>query len=349
MGVTMRTAPLLVLGCLVSAPALAGVWSNLWRTPNQQGQALLAAGRPAQAAARFTSARRKAYADLEAGRYAPAARLLAPFKDATSEYNRGNALAHLGHLHAALAAYDAALKQTPHDRDIRHNRDLIERILAHRPARPQAPTHGGAGNEQNQGSSHRTRSAPHSGQHGSPHSKGTSGRGGAQQRAGHGQRSGQGQKPGRRRARNSRAAMRGGAHRHGPQSQAAARAGDRSGEKRTPQGTASATRPGARAHPVAHSPGQTRRDAALAAAIARRQRRASPSGAAIGAQRHGPHAVARTLLSRAGGARTPPAKPVSEKRLALDQWLRQIPNDPAGLLRRKFLIEYLLRHPGANP
>ena len=348
MGLTVRAAPLLILGCLVSAPALAGVWSNLWRTPDQQGQALLAAGRPAQAAARFTSARRKAYADLEADRYAPAARLLAPFKDATSEYNRGNALAHLGHLRAALAAYDAALKQAPHDRDIRHNRNLIKRILAHRPPRPKAPQPGGAGQQQNQGGSHGARSAPHSGQRGSAHSKGNSGRSGGEQRAGHGPRLGQGQKPGQRSARNGKAAARAGAHRQGQGSHAAARAGERSGGNRTPQGRASANRPRAAAHPGVRSPGQARRDAALAAAIAR-QRREGPGGGAAGAQRRGPHAAAGNLRLRAGGERTPPAKPVSEKTLALDQWLRQIPNDPAGLLRRKFLIEFMLRHPGANP
>lgn len=40
---------------------------------------------------------------------------------------------------------------------------------------------------------------------------------------------------------------------------------------------------------------------------------------------------------------------MSEKRLALEQWLRQIPDNPAGLLRRKFLIEYMMRHRGENP
>ena len=29
--------------------------------------------------------------------------------------------------------------------------------------------------------------------------------------------------------------------------------------------------------------------------------------------------------------------------MALDQWLRQIPDSPAGLLRRKFLIEHIIR------
>ena len=36
-------------------------------------------------------------------------------------------------------------------------------------------------------------------------------------------------------------------------------------------------------------------------------------------------------------------QPPSEQALALEQWLRQIPDDPSGLLRRKFLIEHLRR------
>src|SRR5581483_9483040 len=111
---------------LASGRALAAsaldAWSNLWRTPDQQGQALLDAGEPAAAAGRFHDPRRRAYADLQAGRDGAAAKLLEPFTDAQSEYNRGNALARTGQLQAALAAYDAALKQAPADKDIRHNR-----------------------------------------------------------------------------------------------------------------------------------------------------------------------------------------------------------------------------------
>jgi len=36
-------------------------------------------------------------------------------------------------------------------------------------------------------------------------------------------------------------------------------------------------------------------------------------------------------------------KPSSEAAIALDQWLRQIPEDPSGLLRRKFMLDHLRR------
>jgi len=35
--------------------------------------------------------------------------------------------------------------------------------------------------------------------------------------------------------------------------------------------------------------------------------------------------------------------PESEAQLAQDQWLRRIPDDPGGLLRRKFLIEHMMK------
>jgi Ca-activated chloride channel homolog len=39
----------------------------------------------------------------------------------------------------------------------------------------------------------------------------------------------------------------------------------------------------------------------------------------------------------------PVDKPYDETELALEQWLRQIPEDPSGLLRRKFMLEHLQR------
>src|SRR5215813_4131461 len=80
-------------------------WTDLWQTPDQQGQNLMSAGKPAEAAARFKDERHRAYAESEAGQYANAAKRLEPYKDADSQYNRGNALAREGDLRGALSAY----------------------------------------------------------------------------------------------------------------------------------------------------------------------------------------------------------------------------------------------------
>jgi Ca-activated chloride channel family protein len=41
--------------------------------------------------------------------------------------------------------------------------------------------------------------------------------------------------------------------------------------------------------------------------------------------------------------------PQTEQQLALEQWLRQIPDDPGGLLRRKFMIEHLIKQQQVQP
>jgi Ca-activated chloride channel family protein len=341
----MRAAVWLVLGCLLSAPALAGTWSSLWRTPDQQGEALLAAGHPARAAAVFVSPRLKGYADLEAGHYRAAAKLLAPFKDPTSEYDRGNALAHSGHLHAALAAYDAALKQAPHDRDIRHNRNLLARMLKRHP--PKSPPHGGHG-----------KPGAHKG--GGKSRKGGSGGRAEARRPGKGSRSSRGRSGGG--ASGTGRGKRGHSGSTGSAGGPSAReAGGRSsalhgGAQAGRNAEAAQTQPGSGTGLPKRSPGQARRDAALAAAIARNQAHRGRTGHAAAAAQaparaggkpsSGAHAR-RPLFG--GGAYRPRRKPVNEKTLALQQWLRQIPNNPAGLLRRKFLIEYMMRHRRDNP
>ncbi|MGH8300514.1 MAG: hypothetical protein ACRET5_03505, partial [Steroidobacteraceae bacterium] len=310
----MKTSRLLLLAAaqlcwtgLISQPAVAGTvstaWSDLWRTQDQQGQALLAAGKAAQAADRFHDPKRRAYADLEAGRYQDAAKLLAPFSDAESEYNLGNALAKAGQLQAALAAYDAALKQTPADKDIRHNRDLVERALQKPHQSPQSSSRNGR-------------------QGGGSHQSGSSQQpGSSRQAAGGGQTASNGSQAGTRGANASKESP-----------GQAGRGADASKE--------SSGQAGRGAGAPKESPGQAERDAAMAATLAREQRQhggtagkgqaESPhqSSASQAAPKNGKAAGADSLV--AGGARTPRQKPESERQLALDQWLRQIPDSPAG-------------------
>jgi Ca-activated chloride channel family protein len=289
----LLTAPLCV-AALLSRTALAAsapsAWSDLWRTPDQQGQALLDAGQPAQAADRFRDPRRRAYADLEAARYDAAAKQLAPFDDARSEYNRGNALARSGKLQAALAAYDAALKQAPADGDIRHNRDLVARALQQQRQSPQSSRNGGHGQQR-----------PQSG------AKKPGGSGSRQ--SGNGSQTGRGGQP-------------------GPN-------GSQTSANRPDNGAQHATANGS--NTSREAPGQAQRDAAQAAALARAQRERG----ATGNKARGKDAQRSGML--AGGTQTPKQQPESERQLALDQWLRQIPDSAAGLLQRKFLIEHMMR------
>lgn len=60
-------------------------------------------------------------------------------------------------------------------------------------------------------------------------------------------------------------------------------------------------------------------------------------------------AAAALAQPQTGQQAAPSGAPLSERQLAEEQWLRRIPDDPGGLLRRKFLIEHLIRQQGTQP
>ncbi len=281
-------APLGLAMLIASAGALAGTWSSLWVTPEQRAQQLLDSGHPQEAAGLFKDPRRRAYAELRAGRYAEAAQLLKPLGDEPSQYNRGNALALAGNLPSALAAYDAALKQDPHDRDARHNRDLVARQLEQRVSQ-------------------------------------SSGKGGSQRQNGTGQRAGGGQS-------------------QGPQSKGSSGQGQSGAQSGSPGSAQAGSSPADRGA-AGQDADQARRDAQLAARLQSNPAHSasrSPvagTGSARGSESSEANRVARGKAQ--GEADWPPPK--SEQTLALEQWLRRIPDDPGGLLRRKFLIEHIER------
>ncbi|MBW4050226.1 MAG: hypothetical protein HIU85_02025 [Proteobacteria bacterium] len=330
--VGLCAAALLCCAGLVTRPALAGdasaVWSDLWRTPNQQGQALLDAGKPAAAAARFDDPRRRAYADIEAGAYPQAAKLLAPFTDPESEYNRGNALAESGQLLAALRSYNAALKQAPADKDIRHNRDVVERAL--RQQRQSAQSSAGSGRQ---------------GASGQQQSRGGPGKGSGSQQSGAG---------GSQSANRGQSASSGSSGSSGSQG-GAGQSGNSGQRAASPQAA------GAHGGTTKDSPAQAQRDAAFAAGLERRQQQQGKGGNTNrqqGSRQNGTSGVGRKSAGQApatgrrvaGGMESPKQKPETEQQLALEQWLRQIPDSPAGLLRRKFLIQHMIKEQdGAGP
>ena len=100
---------------------------------------------------------------------------------------------------------------------------------------------------------------------------------------------------------------------------------------------------------------QAREDAEVAADLKRRDRNGEQNPGSQSQRSSGSRGSARGSeaggTSRGGGAVTddlnlPPPK--SEQALALEQWLRRIPEDPGGLLRRKFLIEHMERQEGSE-
>ncbi len=134
-----RRGYLLVLLLLIlpqAHPAYAFDWDSLWLRADQRGQQAMAARQPQQAAKLFQDPEWRAAADYRAGNYPAALESLKGIDNAEADYNRGNALAQMGRLPEAIAAYQEALKRNPKLADARYNRDLLEKMQKKPP--PQA-------------------------------------------------------------------------------------------------------------------------------------------------------------------------------------------------------------------
>lgn len=107
-------------------------WQDLWLRPDQQGQRLLWENRPQEAAKRFADQRWRGTARYQAGDYGAAAKDFAQGDSATDLYNQGNALARGGQLQQALDAYHKALQMDPKLSAARHNQALVEQLLRQR-------------------------------------------------------------------------------------------------------------------------------------------------------------------------------------------------------------------------
>ncbi|CAD5109787.1 tetratricopeptide repeat protein [Zestomonas carbonaria] len=121
--------------------AQAFEFADLWLRADQQGQRLLDAQQPAEAARRFEDPQWQGLALYQAGDYTEAARRFAQGDDAAAHYNRGNALARSGELEAALDAYEQALELQPDLQAALNNKALVEELLRQR-QQEQQPTPG---------------------------------------------------------------------------------------------------------------------------------------------------------------------------------------------------------------
>lgn len=252
--------PLLLMAA--PQPSYAFDLRDLWLRPDQQGQRLLEAQRPKEAAERFADPQWQGEALYRAGDYPAAAERFAQGNSAIAHYNRGNALAHSNELEAALDAYEQALERQPDLQPALQNKQLIEQLLQQQKQQQQQQQQ-----EQGQGQ------AQQPGTEGQPAGPEQAPDQGTPQQAQDGQPKAD--------ENNTQA---------GQQAAAAGQAGEQQA-------------------------GQAQPKAADAAAQAGKTEQASGQA----------QAASETL----GG----------EQRDALEQWLRQIPDDPGELLRRKFLYE----------
>ena len=314
-------------------PAAAFGWQDLWARPDQQGVQALQAGDGKKAAELFQDPAWKGSAHYQAGDYEKALENFSQSDTADALYNRGNALTHLGRLQEANAAYDQALKKDPNNADVRHNKDLVEKLLKQQQQQQQQQSKNDSQNQQNQNSEKDQQSAKDSSADSSKSS--SADKKNDQESQNDKQQSGQqaDSKNGKSAGGNSSENQ---ANAHQPQSE----------PKQSEQNPSQAQEKPADSTPST-TPSKPREDDD---SLLKQAAASSKPSDADEKSREQANATAQSAADhsedadrQAAAARASESPEQSEDRQAMDQWLRRIPDDPAGLLRRKFMLEHLRR------
>lgn len=138
---SFRKGWLLSIACLalfIPEPSYAFGWDDLWLRSDQQGQKSLENDDPASAVEQFEDSQWRGSAQYRNKDYEAAAESFAEGNSVNDYYNRGNALAKAGKLTDALDAFDQAMNAlTESDQqedsslkeNIEFNRDLVQKTL----------------------------------------------------------------------------------------------------------------------------------------------------------------------------------------------------------------------------
>ncbi len=351
------------------APALAFGWDDLWQRRDQQAAEALTSGDPARALDLADAPARRGTASYRLGDFTAAADAFAAGSAGTDHYNRGNALALGGQLEQALTAYDQALEGVGDDTalgdDITHNRAQVEALL-----KQQQPQDGQSQGESGQDPSDESDGqGDEQGSEQGPQGQDQQGQGDQQPSSGQGGQDQQGEPSeaeGSTDGGQSDPQADGGSNDE-PEAGEQSSAQDGGDEPPDPQpgqspSPSSADETGARADAQQGSgQGAERNDGRRG-----QDRSADDSGdedtdqpqapdeqqveRAAEDYRNAAAAAAESEQAEQGGdpasaAGAPAAFSPEEREAqqAAEQWLRRIPDDPAGLLRRKFLYQYRQR------
>lgn len=297
-------------------------WTDLWSRPDQQAQAALDAGDAKQAQALARDPQLRGTAAYRAEDFAGAAQDFDRPGSAEAQYNLGNALAKQKKFPEAIAAYDRALKQQPGMDDAIANRTAVEDWLKKQKKQGKDAKNGNQGDKSDdqQRQSGDDSDSEHSNED--------------QQQRGDSQ-SGE-QKDGD----DKNAQNRQGSGRQDGKPQDDQKDGQSAGES---QGQNNASTAKSNADNDQSNPGKAAAQPESKSAEQQAQEQFQQS--MDQALKNGSEAKEKRpvrLGARADGGTH------NEKEQAVEQWLQRVPDDPGGLLRRKFQLESQRRQQGGD-
>jgi len=287
-------------------PVMAFGWDDLWLRADQQAVRALQAGEPAQAAQLAQDPSLRGTAEYQAGNYDAAQQAFATQTDADADYNQGNSLAQLQRYEEAIAAYDRALEKQPGMDDALHNKAEIEKLLQQQQEQEQQGESGeNADNQQGQ--------------------QGESGENADNQQEQQNQQAGENQQ------------------------EAQSETGEQDGEESQGEQGSDESQ-SAQQNAAGEQGGEQQTGSQQDASSAADQQQAGGEESAEEMQQSAEAQAADEVEDEAAQQQADEqqaaaeAEPLdSEEQRAAEQWLRRIPDDPGGLLRRKFLYQYKQR------
>ncbi|GAA0352053.1 hypothetical protein GCM10009092_15570 [Bowmanella denitrificans] len=118
----------LLISPLISRPVQASWWDDMWQRGDQQGQQAFNNKDFEQAAKVFDDPMWRGASHYKQGGFDAALQAFSELDSVEAMYNAGNALAQLGELDKAIAAYDKVLEAQPDHADAKANKALLEQM-----------------------------------------------------------------------------------------------------------------------------------------------------------------------------------------------------------------------------
>ena len=314
-----RRGWLMVLALAFIAPspsAQAAGLSDLWQRRDQQAAAALARGDAKAAAQVAPDSAWRGGAAYREGDYARAADEYAQVDSADGAYNRGNALAQSGRYEDALAAYDQALEREPGMPDAVANRKIVEDALKKQQQQQNQQQ------QQKQQKQDQNQQQDQQGQQDQQNQQNQDGKQDQQDQQGKQNQDG----------KQDQQDQQGKQNQDGKQDQQSQQDQQDQQDKQGQQDKQS------------RQQSQQQESSDQQDAKASEQQRQALT-----------QSVDQALSDK---DKSQPAQPVKapsaedaatrERQQALEQWLQRVPDDPGGLLRRKFMLEYQRRQQGGG-
>ncbi len=324
---------------------VSAIWQDLWKRRDQQAAEALSMGDAETAARLAQDPLRLGSAEYRKQDFQAALQAFEKAQGPDADYNRGNALARLGRYEEAIDAYDQALRQAPEMADARANKAAVEKLLQQQKKRQQSQEQ-----QQQRGQQRKNGQQQQSGQGQNKNQQGQSTGKPDRQKSGAGNSSqAQQDRNGENRQRQSANSgqqrkddSKDGSSANGKEEQEN-KASDKQPSEDSDNAFSNAAETLKKQQREASANGQEQKGEKAPAAADRepgQQGKQNPKEAGND-KSHQPAQRARATTS---GTAEGQAKPLSsEEQLAAEQWLRRIPDDPGGLLRRKFLYQYQQR------